>query len=183
MELKSKRGHQLILTNGLDENQAIITVELHTKWYNLFLVFPDGGFVEFEPDVFDVGYRDNTYNPYDLINFAQHNNYTIDEMALELIVGRWQIQTLNSYPNIEPNEYKWPYMSWEDLAEMVAAVGIEGGFIKGLYPLKISARYLPDEKVSKKVEEFRKHYEDFKYYLWDNIVFHEAYYGIKKSRG
>lgn len=93
----TKRGHQLIY-NGVSD-RPIVTVELYCKWYSLYLIQPNGSVEEFIPPTEEVSFKDDTFNPIELVQYALKMNYLIDDLAFELIIGRWETETLENYCN------------------------------------------------------------------------------------
>lgn len=92
----SPRAVQLALFSHPKE--PTLTVELFEKWYSLFLVHPNGQIEEVPfPDdpescPADVSaYRDHAPNPEVVVNFARNHDYQVDNLSLELIVGRWEL--------------------------------------------------------------------------------------------
>lgn len=80
-----------------------LTVELYSKWYGLFLVYPNGEIQEM-PFPYDetcpkgeVPFVDHVPNPNAVIAYADANEYLIDNLALEMIVGRWEIEIRENY--------------------------------------------------------------------------------------
>lgn len=104
--VRSPRGMNLVLCMNYEWITPVLTVELYTKWYELFLIEKKGdnfdaysvSFGHLE-DVCPVGvspYLDHAPNPLCVKLFAHRNGYHIDELALELITGRWQIEYVES---------------------------------------------------------------------------------------
>jgi len=99
--LCSDRGH--LLVDAPVKDQHVLTVELYTKWYTLYLVtwdglvtavpFPDGLWVPHSESAF----CDHVPNPKAVQTYAEAHNYVLGEFALELIIGRWQLEVLNNY--------------------------------------------------------------------------------------
>ena len=101
--LMSERGLPLVLSNGLPL-EPTLTVELYEKWYDLHLVHPDGKVEKVPyPDDLDCcptnmsPYRDHVPNPEVVVKFARLHGYQIDNLAIELMVGRWEIETEDRY--------------------------------------------------------------------------------------
>lgn len=95
----SDRGTSLVITNQRERTRPLLTVEFYVKWYTLCLVFQDGsvktvGYDELEPYTpnNEAAYVDHVPNPSSVKNFAEKKNYDLDELAYELIVGRWAIE-------------------------------------------------------------------------------------------
>lgn len=111
LELRSDRDHRLVLSASYDFSiSPVLTVELYTKWYELYLLAKrpvgqgnDHGTwlslyaVSFEHlDQNDVrppgvsAYLDHAPNPQCVRIFTRQNDFHLDELAEELIIGRWQ---------------------------------------------------------------------------------------------
>lgn len=90
-------GGMVVVTNQLLPNKPLLTCELSTKWYHLVLVHSDGTIEKVDPTPDEVGYKDNTYNPTDLVAYAEKRDYVIDKIGFEIIVGRWEIETMEHY--------------------------------------------------------------------------------------
>lgn len=95
----SERDLPLMLTHL--PKVPTLTVEQYLKWYKLYLVQPDGQVLPVEYDALDVagleGYVDHVPNPQNVIQLAQRMNWEIDDLALELIIGRWHWEVLCDY--------------------------------------------------------------------------------------
>lgn len=102
----SSRGNLLVLSKRpLD--RPVITVELYSKWYGLYLVYPEGSieeipFPESEGRLDVSDYVDHVPNPKVVVWFAEKNNFYLDELALELIVGRWELEVTHHYDDLAP---------------------------------------------------------------------------------
>lgn len=84
-----------------------VTVELYVKWYELYLIAPQ---VDGRKSIYKIGldeldecrpdgvsaYVDHVPNPKVVKLFAQRNGFEIDELAWDLIVGRWQNDVVNA---------------------------------------------------------------------------------------
>jgi len=108
MTPKSPRGFSLVLSPGYLQTNARgrvprLTVELYIKWYSLFLVSTDGKVEEVlfpnDPIYCDGGvpYVDHVPNPIVVARFAEAKHYHMDDLAMEMIVGRWEIEVKNNY--------------------------------------------------------------------------------------
>lgn len=105
LTLTSPRNHPLVLP-GIDgfPVKTTITVELYEKWYGLYLVHTDGR-VEEIPFPEDTeccpsgvsAYRDHVPNPRVVAKFAQLHDYHVDWLAIELMVGRWEVEATDNY--------------------------------------------------------------------------------------
>lgn len=86
----------------------LLTVEFCTKWYELFLLRDDGpgkdlGLYSIHFGHLDTAARhlqvsafvDHVPNPVAVRLFARQNGYEIDELAWDLISGRWQNEAVN----------------------------------------------------------------------------------------
>lgn len=96
----SQRGHLLADVDGV---VPVLTVELCSKWYGLQLLHPDKRceFIHF-PDEQDAppgesAYRDHVPNPRAVMNYAGKHGIVLGEFALELIIGRWHLETTSEY--------------------------------------------------------------------------------------
>lgn len=112
--VETKRNHPLLISNPhWDLTQPLLTVELATKWYELFLLTGEGDIWHFaspgwkglklhsihfghlETAVKHINispYVDHVPNPTAVRLFARQNGYEIDELAWDLINGRWQYE-------------------------------------------------------------------------------------------
>lgn len=75
----------------------VLTVELRTKWFRLWLLKADGsvdaiGFENLEKDFDSTPYVDHVPNPEAVANLAKSKGYQFGESAKELITGRWFIE-------------------------------------------------------------------------------------------
>ena len=90
---RSPRGIDLVHTVARP-NHPVLTCELHTKWYQLFLIHPDGRVEPADLDGLEdlwpgtvVG--DHCWNPSALEYLAEARGWVIDPVAFDLIAGRW----------------------------------------------------------------------------------------------
>lgn len=80
---------------------STITVEYYIKWYSLFLVRPTGlidviPFSDLEKYAkgSETAYGDHVPNP-DIVKVLSVDcDYDIDPIAMEMMIGRWQIEHL-----------------------------------------------------------------------------------------
>lgn len=103
--MRSPRGKQLVLCMNYEWITPVLTIEFCTKWYELFLIIRDkddakdysfrgysihfGHLEDVCPE--DVSpYLDHAPNPLCVRLFAARNGYHLDDLADELITGRWQ---------------------------------------------------------------------------------------------
>jgi len=99
----SKRGHLLIFC-GDPESKPVLTAENYSKWYELFLVMPDGtvgevGFGELHELADERGvspYVDHVPNPSLVSVLAERRGWSIDHVSYEVMVGRWEIEVVHS---------------------------------------------------------------------------------------
>tara|TARA_Y100001956_G_scaffold82973_1_gene107794 strand:- start:188203 stop:190527 length:2325 start_codon:yes stop_codon:yes gene_type:complete len=96
----SSRDHRLIAKETLDK--PVLTCESYTKWYNLYLLNPDGSVTEING--LDLGeyydgqaWIDHIYNPEAVRAYCEAKDYYLDEQSYELIVGRWVIESEERY--------------------------------------------------------------------------------------
>ncbi len=99
--MRSERNFDLVLS-VLPLHEPTITVEAYCKWYDLYLVSPDGTVKAVGFDELDTGkgtpYSDHVPNPAAVTLFADKKGYGVDPLALEIIVGRWHMEHLNYNP-------------------------------------------------------------------------------------
>lgn len=99
----SPRGRLLAWSTVEDFTVPVVTVELAQKWYGLQLVKPssDGpAIVEEVPfptperlgPRYGVTYVDHVPNPRVVEFWAFENRYFLDELALEMMWGRWLLE-------------------------------------------------------------------------------------------
>lgn len=79
-----------------------LTVENYCKWYCLYLVSNSGAVsrVEFSelPDVEgETTVGDHVVNPRAVMFYAEARGLDLDDCSLEIIIGRWHLEHLNSY--------------------------------------------------------------------------------------
>ncbi len=107
--MKSKRGFDLVICNEFNVTDKVVTVELYPKWYGLFVVqgdsFEEVPFPMWE-DIDQIKlsqspFRDHVPNPECVIDWCNKHGYKIDELALELMVGRWELETENAYSHLD----------------------------------------------------------------------------------
>ena len=86
----------------------VVCVELYCKWYRLHVIHPDGTIEEFPfpDDYLDTGetpYLDHAPNPMTVQRWAEKMNYHLCDLALELMIGRWEMEYKNNY-RYDPEE-------------------------------------------------------------------------------
>lgn len=95
----SDRGHPLLFM-GQPIGSAVLTLENYTKWYELYLVYPDASVkkvdvvavqevMEENPNAF---WYDHLYHPQLLYSLATKLGAELDERALEVAIGRWMLE-------------------------------------------------------------------------------------------
>lgn len=89
----SKRNIPLAVSSNFNDPNPhpILTVELSTKWYELYLIQPDGKVegVFFPTSDKYTSFVDHVPNPIVVQEYAAAKGYYLDELAFDLIVGRW----------------------------------------------------------------------------------------------
>jgi hypothetical protein len=105
-KLMSERRLPLVLSAKYEWITPVLTVELYTKWYELFLVKKEWGDLVLYSVHFghledvcpaDVSpFLDHCPNPLCVRLFAARNDFHLDELADELITGRWQNEYIDS---------------------------------------------------------------------------------------
>lgn len=102
---KSPRGMPLMwmLAPGV---KPTLTVENYLKWYELFLLHPNGEiesvpFSKLDDPAFcysdESAYCDHVPNPAAVYRYAEANDYHLDDQAFEMIVGRWELEYHENY--------------------------------------------------------------------------------------
>ena len=97
---ESKRGIMLLCQTPSDK--PILTAENYTKWYDLFVLFPDGsvkGLNDLGIDLFEVEgmvcgcpHRDDNFHPEIWRRLCKEQDWYICEMAMEVAAGRWAVE-------------------------------------------------------------------------------------------
>lgn len=96
---RSERGFLLPVSN-YPGSLPVLTVELYCKWYSLHLVWPTRiveriDFGRLEPAAASLNcspFCDHCPNPAAVRTLALAEGWHLDELAEELIVGRWHIE-------------------------------------------------------------------------------------------
>lgn len=99
---RSERGFLLPVSKYLG-SLPVLTVELCCKWYSLYPVHGcagveavDFGLLEPTAAALNVSaYCDHVPNPVVVQAFAEAQGWHLDELAEELIVGRWEIEVMS----------------------------------------------------------------------------------------
>lgn len=95
VEYRSPRGF-LLVYNRKPGNMAVVTCELYEKWYSLYVVSTTGevvplnfaDLIEFS-DANETAVGDHCVNPRVLERYADAWGWTIDDLSMDLIEGRW----------------------------------------------------------------------------------------------
>lgn len=100
---QSPRGLPLIWSSTEPPKAPTLTVELYPKWYNLHLVMPSGQVTEIQyfalrPRPNGPAYVDHVPNPASVSDLVHVCKWEMDELAFELIVGRWALEIEGAYP-------------------------------------------------------------------------------------
>jgi hypothetical protein len=85
----SARGIQLVVSTA---ERPLLTVELYTKWYTLWLINENDhaeAVIFPEAEGYETHHIDHVPSPEVVLRYAESKNLTIDELAWELILGRW----------------------------------------------------------------------------------------------
>lgn len=100
----SRRGLPLL---WIEEPLAdpVLTVENYVKWYWLHLVLPDGRVEEVNFGALDrlanrmgdTPYCDHVPNPRVVQRLADDHRWHLDPNALEMLIGRWEIEARGRY--------------------------------------------------------------------------------------
>ncbi len=102
MKLLSERGIPLVLQEL--PQKPTLTIENYQKWYDIYLVMPDGKTMPYRDyDDIEARFRETTWgdhviNPDFFRAIALLRGFDIDERSFEIVVGRWHIEYLGKYP-------------------------------------------------------------------------------------
>lgn len=96
----SKRNHPLLFV-GEPSTDPILTAENYTKWYELYLVQPDGSVTEVAVEDLqlvmeqhdDARWVDHLYHPRLIYWLADQLKAEIDERLIEVAIGRWILES------------------------------------------------------------------------------------------
>ena len=110
IHLKSLRGFPLSWIWKPLADQTVVCVEIYVKWYRLQLIHPDGsiGDAIYPDDYVETGetpYLDHAPNPMVVQRWAAKQGFYLCDMALELLIGRWEQEFKNNY-HYDPEEAK-----------------------------------------------------------------------------
>jgi hypothetical protein len=104
-KIRSRRLYNLVLSTKYEWVTPVLTVELYTKWYELFLIAKMQGSLhlyavhyghleDYCPEG-QSAFRDHVPNPLAVRNFADAKDYHLDELADDLLMGRWQNEAVD----------------------------------------------------------------------------------------
>lgn len=107
----SNRKFPLIFQGELGSD-PIITMENYCKWYDIYVVFPDGSVKTIDLNKLDIetlgmekdgasSILDHAFHPMLIQRVAQELCYVIDPVSFETIIGRWELEYHNKYPELE----------------------------------------------------------------------------------
>lgn len=93
---ESPHGHPLVY-GGVPGDSPVLTCELYSKWYALYLVEPDKTVRPAPLDLRELEQYaegasvvgDHCWNPYVLQRLADAKDWLIDDLSFDLMVGRW----------------------------------------------------------------------------------------------
>ncbi len=93
----SPRGRALLLrTIPRSGDKPVLTAECYSKWYSLFLVYRIHDEVAIDEVPFPedatgklTPYIDHVPNPLVVDAWAKEKGYELDELAVEIMIGRW----------------------------------------------------------------------------------------------
>lgn len=97
-EFVTGRSEVLVWSGVRDRTQPVLTVSLALKWYELYVVHPDDraemvGFSQLSDVALgEAPYVDHAPNPAVVRRLAEVRGWWLDDLAEELIVGRWQME-------------------------------------------------------------------------------------------
>lgn len=93
--LKSHRDIPLVLQEAPSPN-PLLTVENYCKWYDVFIVFPDGRVEIVDYNLFwdgpGTGWHDHVPNPKACLGVAAKLNVEWHGESFEMIVGRYMLE-------------------------------------------------------------------------------------------
>lgn len=91
----------------------VLTVENYVKWYALFLIYPGDALAEIYFGRLsqtkycrsgETPFCDHVPNPVVTRRFAEANGFYMDENALEMIIGRWELEYLEMNSRYYPKD-------------------------------------------------------------------------------
>ena len=97
---ETKRGMMLLCQTP--STKPILTAENYGKWYDLYVLFPDGtveGLHDLGIDTYDVPNLkigcpriDHNYHPELFCKLAGDNDWYVDDVSMEVAAGRWALE-------------------------------------------------------------------------------------------
>ena len=84
-----KRNLELVYTGLPLKDRRIFTVAKVTKWYDFYLINPDGTVSQFSEEGCPIEEIDHCARPENLANDLAKANIYLDDLSFELIVGRY----------------------------------------------------------------------------------------------
>jgi hypothetical protein len=100
----SDRNIPLVFNGEASTFPGIITIENYLKWYNLYIVRPDGSVEKLQSDN-TIAWRDHVPCPSDIVAFADRRHLDIDQQSMEMIVGRYTLEARDIDPEAIGIEY------------------------------------------------------------------------------
>lgn len=95
--LRSPRGHPLFGEARTDV--PVLTVEDYDKWYELYVLHPDGRIEALDFHELDDGegspFASHVPNPQKMQALVDRRDWNVDEKALEKVAGRWFLEVLS----------------------------------------------------------------------------------------
>ena len=100
----SDRGIPLICQQVY--NIPVITLENYCKWYNIYVIMPDGNVSKVDMDLIQciqdkspIHIMDtHIWHPIMLEKIASHLQGYVDDVSLECCYGRWMMEHKNVFP-------------------------------------------------------------------------------------
>lgn len=108
----SERGWPLLYVRK-PVDVPVVTLENYTKWYEIYLVNPDGGVEKLKSGIIlevcdkwpDARWVDHLYHPRLLYRVAEYLGASVCERAVEVAAGRWIMES-PEFEN-ESNRFKF----------------------------------------------------------------------------
>lgn len=96
--------------NGKQLEVPVVTLEVYCKWYEIYIINPNGEVVKAHDEYMDeyydacnsnyiagAAYVDHVFNPDLLHVFAKEIGGCVCTEALEMCIGRWEREVLDNY--------------------------------------------------------------------------------------
>ena len=95
-----------LICQTLNTKFPTVTVENYCKWYNVFVINPDGVVVTADWEVLNMlEYKsgkcligDHVYHPDLLVQYADYIGGYVDDVSLETVAGRWMFEFHDKSP-------------------------------------------------------------------------------------